>query len=128
MTSLSKVLEIQQLIRQEKLDILAINETNLKSDIDSDTLSLPHNFDFIRRDRPTDTGRGGCGILVSKNINAREVPLELNNANINKIEAIWLEIKQFKIYICCFYRSNNYCPVDDFLEYMTQSIYDKIKQ
>ena len=92
----------------------------MKSDIDSDTLSLPQNFDFIRRDRPTDTGRGGCGILVSKNINAREVPLELNNVSINKIEAIWLEIKQFKIYVCCFYRSNNYCPVDAFLEYMTQ--------
>jgi hypothetical protein len=36
----------------------------------------------------------------------------------NTIEAIWIKIKSSNIYICGFYRSNNYCHVDTFLEYM----------
>ena len=119
LTGLAKALEIQELIRREKLDILAVNETNLKSDIDSDTLNLPYNYTFLRRDRPTDTGRGGCGVLISKNIKFREVSMNLT-INMAKIEAIWIELKDFKIYVCCFYRSHNYCPIDLFLEYMTE--------
>ena len=43
LTGLAKTLELQELIFRENLDILGINETNLKSDIDTDTLNFPKN-------------------------------------------------------------------------------------
>ena len=56
-------MEIQDLLNNYNMDILSLNETNLKSDIDTLTLHLPHyNYNFIRCDRPTgptDNGRGG---------------------------------------------------------------------
>ena len=48
LTSISKCLELQNLIIKEKLDILCLNETNLKSDIDTSSLNLPSNFPFLR--------------------------------------------------------------------------------
>ena len=68
LTGISKCLELQNLIIQEKLDILCLNETNLKSDIDTASLNIPTNFKFLRKDRISDNGHGGCGILVSTNI------------------------------------------------------------
>ena len=44
LTGISKCLELQNLIINEKLDILCLSETNLKSDIDTNTLDLPINF------------------------------------------------------------------------------------
>ena len=65
LTGLAKPLEIQDLISNYGIDILSLNETNLRSDIDTSTLQLPHNnYNFIRCDRHTDNGRGGCGILI----------------------------------------------------------------
>jgi exonuclease III len=77
LTGIAKCLEIQNLIHREKLDILCLNETNLKSDIDTDSLHLPDNFTFIRKDRCTDNGHGGCGILISKNLKYKIVQLNL---------------------------------------------------
>ena len=73
LTGITKCLELQNLIIKEKLDILCLNETNLKSDIDTNSLDLPSNFVFLRKDRITDTGHGGCGILISSNINYKSI-------------------------------------------------------
>ena len=119
LTGLAKALELQNLIRQEKLDILALNETNLKSDIASNTLNLPQNYKFIRKDRGNDSGRGGCGILISENLKYKEISMNLIT-NTDNIESIWIHLENINIYICCFYRSQNYCPIDLFLDYMTE--------
>ena len=118
LTSLVKCLDIQNLIYRERLDILCLNETNLKSDIDSDSLSLPSNFIFLRKDRCTDNGRGGCGILISNNIKYKSVQLDLLFPT-DKIEAIWIHLVECNIYLCCFYRSEQFCPLDTFLDYMS---------
>ena len=93
---MAKCLEIQNLIIREKLDILGINETNLKSDIDTNTLDLPANFTFVRKDRNTDSGRGGCGILVSNNIKFRTVSLDLTFPT-EKIEASWIHLTDLNV-------------------------------
>jgi hypothetical protein len=87
LTGLTKCLEIQDLICKEKLDDLCLTETNLKSDINSASLNLPKNFTFIRNDRPNDSGRGGCGILISEHIKFRMVHLSLV-LKYDQIEAI----------------------------------------
>ena len=91
LTGLAKSLEIQNLIRQEKLDVLALNETNLKSDIASNTLNLPQNYKFIRKDRGNDSGRGGCGILISENLKYKEISMDLIT-NTDNIESIWIHL------------------------------------
>ena len=118
LTGMAKCLEIQNLIYREKLDILCLNETNLKSDIDSDSLDLPCNFNFLRNDRKSDNGRGGCGILISKNIKFKLVDLDLLFPT-DKIEALWIHLADCNIYLCSFYRSEQFCPLDTFLDYMS---------
>jgi len=118
LTGMSKCLEIQDLICKEKLDVLCLNETNLKSDIDSASLNLPKNFKFIRKDRPNDNGHGGCGILISEHIKFKTVQLNLV-LKYDQIEAIWIHLTDCNIYICCFYRSELFSPLDKFLDYMT---------
>ena len=86
LTSLAKTLELQELVFREQLDIIGINETNLKSDIYirfkvlvyiyTSTLNLPLNFDFLRCDRPNDKGRGGCGMLVNQSVNYKLMNLD----------------------------------------------------
>ena len=120
LTGISKCLELQNLIIREKLDILCLNETNLKSDIDTNSLDLPKNFTFLRKDRPTDNGHGGCGILVSTNINYELIVFRNLTFPTDKIEALWIHLKEPNIYLCCFYRSDNFCPIDTFLDYMTE--------
>ena len=79
------------------MDILSLNETNLKSDIDTSTLHLPHyNYNLIRCDRATENRWGGCGILVNKNINYKEISLDIN-MGVDKIEAVWIELSDFKV-------------------------------
>ena len=68
LTGISKCLDLQNLLIKEKLDVLCLNETNLKSDIDTNSLDLPSNFTFLRKDRVSDNGHGGGGVLVSSNI------------------------------------------------------------
>ena len=115
LTGLAKPLQVQHLIADYKLDICSINETNLKSDIATGTLFLPHHaFKFHRCDRSNDSGRGGCGLLVNSNLEHKEIKLKKSD----KIEAIWVALKNPNIYICSFYRSKKLCPVDEFLDYM----------
>ena len=92
LTNLTKTLEVQELIYREKLDILGINETNLKSDIDTSTLNLPNNYDFLRNDRPNESGRGGCGILINKNLDYKTLNLDISYTDLSKIESTWIEL------------------------------------
>ena len=120
LTGISKCLELQNLIIQEKLDILCLNETNLKSDIDTASLNIPTNFKFLRKDRISDNGHGGCGILVSTNIRYKLVEFCDLTFSTDKIEAIWIHLEGPNIYLCCFYRSEQFSPLDSFLDYMTE--------
>ena len=119
LTGLVKCLDIQNLICKEKLDILCLNETNLKSDIDSNSLALPGNFSFLRKDRCNDKGRGGCGLLISNNVRFKSVHLDLLFPT-ESIEAIWIHLIDCNIYLCSFYRSEQFCPLDSFLDYMSE--------
>ena len=119
-TGISKCLDLQNLVIKEKLDILCLNETNLKSDIDTNSLDLPNNFTFLRKDRITDNGHGGCGTLVSTNIKFKLKELNDLTFQTNNIEALWIHLEEPNIYICCFYRSEQFCPLDSFLDYMTE--------
>ena len=115
LTGLAKPLQVQHLIKDYNIDIMSINETNLKSDICTKTLFLPHYaYEFFRSDRKSDSGHGGCGILVNKNLEYKELKLEKSD----KIEAVWIALKNPNIYVCGFYRSSKLCPVDDFIDYM----------
>ena len=58
--NLGKSNELTQLIIDHRLDILSLNETNLKETIHSSTINIPTSFDLIRCDRPN-SSRGGCG-------------------------------------------------------------------
>ena len=118
LTGLAKCLDIQNLINKENLDILCLNETNLKSDIDSNSLALPKNFSLLRKDRCTENGRGGCGILVSDNVKFSLIQLDLLFPTDN-IEALWIHLIDCNIYLCSFYRSEQFCPIDSFLDYMS---------
>ena len=120
-TGMAKCLDIQNLIFKEKLDILCLNETNLKSDIDTSSLDLPINYTFLRKDRITDNGHGGCGILISNRIKYKliDVNKDLTLPTTN-IEALWIYLEAPNVFICCFYRSEQFCPVDSFLDYMTE--------
>ena len=120
LTGLAKTLELQDLLLHEKIDIMGINETNLKSDIDTASLNFPRNFELLRCDRPNDSGRGGSGILLSKNIKYKILDLNITYTDISKIEAIWIHLEESNLNICCFYRSQNFCPLDTFLDYMTE--------
>ena len=112
---LNKSNEIQNIMDKEKFDILCLNETNLKSDIDSQTLNLPVNCNFTRKDRTTNNSRGGCGILIIKNIDYRTIDIKLDFDH-HQIEASWIELKKETIYLCAFYRSSSYYPVDIFID------------
>ena len=113
-TSISKSTEIIQLIRKHELDVLSLNEINLGESVDSSTLNIPSSYDFIRKDREN-SARGGCALLVNKKVAYKVVEF---GPDIKTIEALWIKIKSSNIYICGFYRSNNYCQIDTFIDYM----------
>ena len=57
----------------------------------------------------------GCGLMVSKNLAYTELKIESQLLN---IEAIWIKLKNSKVNVCSFYRSENYCSVDNFIDYI----------
>ena len=119
-TNLAKTQEIKDLIFREKLDIFGINETNLNTMIDTKTLNIPLNYELERCDRPNNSSRGGCGVLISKKIKYKVYPIDIVHTDMSKIEAVWIEITELNILLCFFYRSKNFTPVDTFLDYMTE--------
>ena len=111
-----KATEITQLVRKFNLDILSVNETNLNDTVDSSTLGIPTGYSLLRRDRGIGS-RGGCAMIVSKNCAHKQVEIK---TNVPDIEAIWLKVKSSNIHICGFYRSNNFCKVDKFIDYIVE--------
>ena len=55
---IAKSTQIHQLIRDNDIDILSLNETNLDDTIHTDSLNIPPGFDFKRSDRGTGSGVG----------------------------------------------------------------------
>ena len=54
-------------------------------------------------------------MLASKKVEYTELSVD---SKISNIEAVWIRHKNSKINICSFYRSANYCSVDNFIDYM----------
>ena len=87
------------------MDICCLNETNLSPDIVSETLNLPQNFDFLRRDRQNGSNRGGCAILVNKFIKYKDMDLlqdlgiNMSEADLSKIETKWIHLTDFNIFL-----------------------------
>ena len=121
-TGISKSTQVSQLIGKHDLDILSLNETNLNNTIDTNSLNIPSNYSFLRADRGKGT-RGGCGFLISQQCAFDPITI---NTNLDNIEAKWIKIKNSKIYVCGFYRSNGYCKLDNFLDYMNECM-NKLK-
>ena len=112
--NIGKSTNLTQLIRKHEIDILSLNELNLDESIHSSTLNIPSSYDIIRCDRPN-SSRGGCGMLISKKVDYSEL---LVHSKLKNIEAVWIRHKSSKINICSFYRSGNYCSVDNFIDYI----------
>ena len=114
LTNLGKTTHLTQLIRNHKLDILALNELNLNDTIHTSTLNIPSSFNLLRFDRPN-SSRGGCGMMINKKLSYTELHV---NHDVLNIEATWIRMNKSNINICSFYRSHNYCSVENFIEYM----------
>ena len=56
-------------------------------------------------------------MLINRNCEYTEFN---TNSKIKNIEAVWVKLKPSNIYVCGFYRSNAYCNVDTFLDYMAE--------
>ena len=55
---IAKSTQIHQLIRDNNLDILSLNETNLNDTIDTNSLNIPSNYELKRSDRVLVLGVG----------------------------------------------------------------------
>ena len=113
---ISKSTQICQMIKKYNMDILSLNETNLSDGIATESLNIPANYTFKRKDRGTGS-RGGCGLIISNKVAYAEVKID---TSLTHIEAKWIKIKSSNIYICGFYRSSGYCKLDNFLDYFTE--------
>ena len=54
-------------------------------------------------------------MMVSKKLAYTELKMD---SKLDNIEAKWIKLKASKINICSFYRSGNYCSVDNFIDYI----------
>merc|ERR1712126_547595 len=112
--NVGKSTHITQLIRKHELDILSLNELNLSDTIHTNTLNIPSSYNIIRCDRPN-SSRGGCGMIISKKIDCKEIEVD---SKLQNIEAIWIRLKDSKVNVCGFCRSGNCCSVDNFMDCM----------
>ena len=112
--NLGKSIQLTQLIRREEIDIMSLNELNLDATIDTSSLNIPSSLSLIRCDRPN-SSRGGCGMIINKKLSFTELSID---SKLSNIEAVWIRLKNSNINICSFYRSANYCTVDNFVDYM----------
>ena len=120
---ISKSTQITNMIKKHNMDILSLNETNLNDTIATDTINIPANYTFLRKDRGSGS-RGGCGLIISNKV-AYNDNVKLKTAY-PSIESKWIKVKNSNIYICGFYRSNGYCKLDYFLDYFTECM-NKLK-
>ena len=100
--NLAKTTEIRNLMFREQIDIFGLNETNLNSTIDTNSLNIPLNYKLERCDRSNGRSRGGCGVIISTKLKYRIVPLNIVYTDTTKIEALWIELTDFNIYLCFF--------------------------
>ena len=100
MKGIAKSVQIHQLIRDNNLDILSLNETNLDATVDTNSLNIPPNYEFKRADRGTGS-RGGCGMIISNKCAYTPVVMK---TDVDNIEAYWIKLSSINIYICGFYR------------------------
>ena len=117
-TNLAKTTEIKNVIFREQIDIFGLNETNLNSTVDTNSVNIPLNYKLERQDRPNGSSSGGCGFIISKRLNYKLVSFNNSITDMSKIEAIWVKLTDINIYMCFFYRSKKFTPVDTFLDYM----------
>ena len=117
-TNLAKTTEIKNVIFREQIDIFGLNETNLNSTVDTNSVNIPLNYKLERQDRPNGSSSGGCGFIISKRLNYTLVSFNNSITDMSKIEAIWVKLTDINIYMCFFYRSKKFTLVDTFLDYM----------
>ena len=53
--------------------------------------------------------------MINKKLAYTELVMD---SKLDNIETLWVKLKNSKINVCCFYRSGNYCSVDNFIEYI----------
>jgi hypothetical protein len=82
--SITKRHELNILLKQERPDILLLNETKLNN---KHRVSF-ENYNFVRNDRPNNNGGGGTGILVADSISFLSLPV----TNLNSIECSAIKI------------------------------------
>ena len=114
-TNPHKVAQIESSLMNNGVDMFVLNETGLNKGISSSSLQLPSNYVFVRMDRGHNGG--GVGVLINKNLDYEEHKMS-TPSKFRDIEAIWIHIKNPSIYVCGFYRTNNYTTVEHFIEYM----------
>ena len=93
--------EIHLLLEETEMDILAISETHLDSDISDDEIKMK-NYNMLRKDRANDSGWGGVLIYHREPLNG--ISFEPNI--VNDLEMIWLEcnVKSQRLLISCLYQ------------------------
>ena len=64
-TNLAKTTEIQNVIFREQIDIFGLNETNLNSTVDTNSVNIPLNYKLERQDRPIDQMEAVQVVVVS---------------------------------------------------------------
>ncbi len=69
---------------------------SLTTQVHSSTLNIPSSFNIIRCDRPN-SSRGGCGMVISKKLEYKEL---LIDSKLKNIEAVWIQLKSSKINVC----------------------------
>ena len=76
-TNLAKTAEIKDVIFREKLDLFGLNETNVSETVDNKSLNIPLNYEIERCDRPNQSSRGGCAVIISNRIKYRVYPINI---------------------------------------------------
>ncbi len=92
--------EVRILLENTPLDVLALTETHLNSNINDNELSID-GYSIKRKDRHNREG-GGCAIYYKESLDTEEI----EKYNTEGLEMIWLEIKlcSQRLLIGCVYR------------------------
>ena len=98
---LEKLHIVKVLLEETNLDILAVSETHLRSDVPDEEVEI-ENYEMLRRDRKTDNGWGGVIIYHKEFLNG----IEYENETENDLEMVWLEcnVKSQRFLISCVYQ------------------------
>ena len=98
----SKIDEVRVLVNRTKIDILAISESKLNSNISDGDIEI-ENYKLYLLDR--DTNGGGVAIYVTLSLSSVDHPNKLSNKH---FESLWIKVKLKKckaIHLCVTYRT-----------------------